>query len=357
MNSKPRLVFDFPNYASNRLTQVRAGKAPKEAYTCYVILEQRGWQPDRSDERWIGKTERIRSKLGIPFEIPTPALLRKWAKADIVIITARLSTTLALTAKLLGKKVIFLDALCENVPRSWVNKIARKAALNLSDKCICLSREQADLWRRTLSIKESKITAINYGIDTNFYRPADCHSDKKSEKYLICVGRDHSRDYVTLEKAIEKIKIRLVIVGLKDQVPDKLKKNANIEIRENISFNELFDLYCNADAAVIPIKKGTNYLSGIRATLEALALSKPVIVSKTVGMKEYFTGHSSVHLVEPGNPEKLSDAILEIQKTLINTTYSNNDSNAENLHYYSAENYADQIEREILELNETRIKQ
>ena len=167
-SKKPRLVFDFVRPPGHRLDEVEQGLAPKESLLGYVQLKERGWPVSTSDDRWHGLLGGIRSNLIRLIEIPSFRMIKQWLNGDIIIIVTRISLSLTLIAKLLNKKVIFLDAMCEDVPSRLWRRIATKQALNLADACICFSTTQAAHWARELGLPETKFTPLNYFIDDKF---------------------------------------------------------------------------------------------------------------------------------------------------------------------------------------------
>ena len=92
-------------------------------------------------------------------------------------------------------------------------------------------------------------------------------------------------------------------------VPRKIRENQRVNIVDGLSYDDLFDLYKQSSAAIIPIKKNTTHMSGIRAAMEAMLLEVPVIVARTEGLAEIFTHGDNVIFYEPGDEKSLTEAI------------------------------------------------
>ena len=229
-------------------------------------------------------------------------MVKTWKKADIVVVTTRISLVLAILAKTLGKKIVFLDAMCEEVPKQPWRRMAIKQALRLSSACICLSPNQAHHWAKQLNVPDDKFTPIHYGIDTEFYKcPTNDSNTQDTKPYILAVGRDPRRDFDTLISAANEIGWELKLVTQPYLISKSASDNPKIQILDGLSYDELFQLYTNAKIVVVPIKQNTTYMSGIRATMEAMLLGCPVIASRVSGMEDYFDDRKEILYVEPEN--------------------------------------------------------
>lgn len=348
LKEKPRLVFDFIRSPTKRFIDVDKGNAPRDSFLGYIQLKERGWPISYSDDRWFGLPGKLRTKIRRFIEIPSFKMIKSWGQADIVIVVTRISLILAITAKLLNKQLIFLDAMCEDIPRKYLRRLTIKLALKLSDTCICLSTKQAKYWANTLQLEKNVFSPIHYGVDPDFYKsPKTIDSIHKNRPYIISVGRDPQRDFSVLIKAIDILDWDLKLVTQSYLVPEEVKNHPRVQIFDGLTYNELFKLYSEAELAIIPIKKGTTHLSGIRATMEAMLLNVPVIASRIPWMTEYFTDGIELILFDPDNHEelayyakKLSEDINLRNKLTINAKSKIQQS-------YSISDYADSLE-EIL---------
>ncbi len=350
ISKKPRLVFDFIRPPAKRLAEVAAGNAPRESLLGYIQLQERGWLVSASDDRWDGLLGRFRQRMHFKLEIPSLQMIKHWSTADIIVTTTRISLVLAIIAKLLGKKIVFLDAMCEEVPKYFWWRWTIKIALHLSDACICLSASQAEHWANKLHIRKKLFSPVFYGVDPDFYiLPSTNLSDKPKSPYLLTVGRDPRRDFSTLVSAIDKLDWDLKLVTQPYLVPEGVKNNPKVQILDGLSYEELFKLYANSTIAVIPVKHGTTFMSGIRATMEAMLLGIPVIASRVSGMQDYFSDGKELIYFEPENSMSLLQAIERITKNkeLKNRLILNAKNKITN--NYSLSKYSDALEH-ILQL-------
>jgi len=241
-------------------------------------------------------------------EIRTLLTVRKY---DVIVAKDRFSTTLTLACKIFNKKIVYIDSLFR-VPRNTVNRFSHWLNLKLSDGVVVYSDMQIKIWSNEFKISVSKFRFIPYTIDYSFYTK-NLLSQSSSEFYILSVGRDIARDYKTLFEAMNGLNVNLKIVSLKYLLEGISIEQPWLEIYEHIPYEKLFELYRNALFIVIPLKEwGVIYPSGIRGLLEAMALEKAVISSKSPVLEEYVGEDSGVVFVDPEDPTALRTKIIEL---------------------------------------------
>ncbi len=302
------VVFDFCRSPTKRLLEVESGDAPKESMLGYYWLGKQGYPVTDSSDRWENSLGSTRSKLAGLLELPSFKMINTWAKADVIVITTRFSIILALIGKLLGKRVVFYDSM-QDLPKSIHRKLLVWGSTMLADKVIGYSQFQTDCWINLFPHLKNKMIAIPYGVDCSFYKSKNTIKKPDNKPFLIAVGRDPSRDFNTLLSVLEEIDWELKLVTMSYLVPRKIRENQRVNIVDGLSYDDLFDLYKQSSAAIIPIKKNTTHMSGIRAAMEAMLLEVPVIVARTEGLAEIFTHGDNVIFYEPGDEKSLTEAI------------------------------------------------
>jgi glycosyltransferase involved in cell wall biosynthesis len=143
---------------------------------------------------------------------------------------------------------------------------------------------------------------IPFGIDTNFFIPLDSNGGN----YVLSFGKI-KRDYDTLIHAWNKLgrNIHLKIIGVSDI--DTLY-NPNIEILPRCSIQELKNEVAGSKFVIIPLPD-LPYANGQTSVLQAMAMGKTVIVSKTQGIKDYIIDGSGAFYVEPYNSNDIVDKV------------------------------------------------
>ncbi len=310
--NKRKVLFLYPFAHSEIVAEVYDGTAPKERLYGMYELRERGWQVSFNDSRFFGLaslTNKYTKRFGV--ECLGWNLMRDIFQNDIVIVKDEFSITLTLFCKLLGKPVIYFDSLFD-IPQRILKKALLKLNIKLASRIICYSDFQKEIWTDGSSEQESKFSVIPFAIDEDFYE-ARKHSDVDLDRpYILAVGRDLGRDYTTLVTAASEFSIRLKLVTLPYLLVGIKKLDNNCDVYQNLSYDELFGLYAGALAAVIPLKKDIQYPSGVRGALEAMSLGKPVIMTKTPVMEEYFKDGTHLLFIEPESPAAMVSAIKRL---------------------------------------------
>ena len=197
-----------------------------------------------------------------------------------------------------------------------IYKILEKKSWKKMDYCICNSKNTRNNIIKYDLANEEKLMVIYPGVDLKRFKPK-----KNSKNYLLVTGR--FKNYKNFELAIKSFKklrikypnFKLIIAGSKDDKEyfKKIKKLSdkvgNINLRTNVSENELIKLYQNCFAYLFT---AINEDFGI-TPIEAMACGKPVIAIDEGGVKETVENNKTGFLVE-SNADCMSNAILKLLK-------------------------------------------
>jgi glycosyltransferase involved in cell wall biosynthesis len=166
-----------------------------------------------------------------------------------------------------------------------------------------------------LGASEEQIHVIPYSIDQAFYSPL--HKIEQQKDLIVSVGEPRTRDYDSLLKAVEGLSCNLKIAAsghwyareknnqIHSRMPD------NVSILRYIPQVDLRKFYARAQLVVIPIHDLV-YSAGATTTLEASAMSKPVIAFRSRGISDYIIDGETGILVEPGNYMAMREAIQSL---------------------------------------------
>ncbi len=299
-----KLLFLFSRLAIPEIKCIRSKEKPSEILYGAIDLMDKGWNVEISDHRHEG----LFGKFKTAFNLVDISTIHSIYSNDCVIVKSKFSLTIALICLIFGKKVIYKDVMYrEPKPWKWITTYLN---FKLASGVICYSPYQARVWEKSFKLKRGAIYSMSYCIDSSFYPKQEYRHDK--ERYVISVGRDTGRDYKCLSRAIEKSGISCKLVTLPYLLEDEVLNNQKIEIFQRIPYDELFSLYSNCLCAVVPLKKGLDYPTGIRGLLEATTLGVPTIASRTPVLEEYFTDGKELIFVDPEDVDQLSDAIKSL---------------------------------------------
>lgn len=200
---------------------------------------------------------------------------------------------------------------------SWISKSKKGRILERVhthfDRIVLMSSSQQEYALRSLHVPERKIALLRWPVDIQYWRPL--HSI--TPDLVSSVGRE-MRDYETLITAVKNTDIRCHIaaggVTLRDK-KDEWKKyigtsnilSPNITVGKK-TYPELRELYARSKFVVIPILP-TDTDNGTTSILEAMAMGKAVICSKTEGQRDVIQDGKTGIFVPLKNPRSMREAI------------------------------------------------
>ena len=132
------------------------------------------------------------------------------------------------------------------------------------------------------------------------------------ESYVFTVGDDPGRDYTTLLAAVEDTQIELI---MRTSLPLSIDPSKHQQVRaitNRLSFEALRDLYAFAAIVVIPLADTLN-ASGVSSVLEAAAMGKAIIVSKSGGIEDFVIPGETCLEVPCCDPTALKSAIQQLR--------------------------------------------
>ncbi|MCL2669741.1 MAG: glycosyltransferase, partial [Syntrophaceae bacterium] len=126
------------------------------------------------------------------------------------------------------------------------------------------------------------------------------------EDYIFSFGRS-DRDYDTLVRAVASLNIQTYI--LSSQYKPRVPLPANVSIlREYISGREMVRWITASRIVVLPLLD-YRISAGQLSMLDAMALARPVIVTKNMATKEYAVDGETVLFYSAGNASELAEKI------------------------------------------------
>jgi glycosyltransferase involved in cell wall biosynthesis len=230
-------------------------------------------------------------KLGLPL-----ALLHKlsFARNDLVLVSTYLSS---------NKKAVFLKPL--------------RAHTHLA-AIINYSSVQMGIAERRLRVPNYKLYHAMQSVDHRFWKPApSANSD------MICsVGWFEYRDYETLFSATRDLGVRVeVAVGktfraagssdfdveraFRHPIPD------NVVVHDQLTPRDLRDLYARSRLVVVPVQD-VDFDVGATTLGEAMAMAKPVVLTRTRGHADFVTDRLHGLFVPPHDAEAMRSAIEHV---------------------------------------------
>jgi glycosyltransferase involved in cell wall biosynthesis len=173
---------------------------------------------------------------------------------------------------------------------------------------ICVSQAQAEFAVQSMNFPYSKVDFLYDKVDHHFFRP----DNNRAGDYILAIGQEQ-RDYKILVDAIEGTDIQLVIVASSpwSQFNLEITERPNVSLVSNVPYPELRDLYNHAELIVLPLFEN-NYGAGLNTMLEAMAMAKPLIITKTSGIANYIKHAETGLFTSPGNSAEMRDIISRL---------------------------------------------
>lgn len=276
------MTVDLLDYAAASADTSRGVRLAKKAGGLDAALAWMGWLRRREYQTIFTNGENV----GIPL-----ALLLGGASSPPrhVTIGHRLST---------GKKQLFFSKL--NVQRRM--------------DTIFLYADAQQKWAvNQLGIAQEKLALIPFHADADFYRPLPGAVNPNQ----ICAAGLEWRDYPTLIDAVETmpdLKVKLAAASPWSKHENETAHRTlppNVDARR-YSYAGLRRLYAESAFVVVPLKE-TDFQAGVTTILEAMAMGKAVIATRTTGQTDVIVDGENGLSVAPGDAAGWRAAITRLR--------------------------------------------
>jgi glycosyltransferase involved in cell wall biosynthesis len=162
-----------------------------------------------------------------------------------------------------------------------------------------------------LGIPGPQLHLIPFHADTRFYHPMP---DVRVDERISSAGLE-LRDYPTLIEAVRGLDVDVRLAAAspwskrKNETADRaLPSNVNAR---GYGYRELRDLYASSRFVVVPLYD-TDFQAGVTTILEAMAMGRATIVSRTRGQRDVIQHGVNGIYVPPGDPAALRRAIVDL---------------------------------------------
>lgn len=220
----------------------------------------------------------------------------------------------ALLCKLLGRKTVNHQMIVHilSAPKKMM-VIDRFGLQKNIDTFFVYSSWQQRFIRERWHIPAGSVVHTPFMVDSHFFSPQQVTPQPPLHpKKMICAVGLEFRDYPTLMAAVTGLDVEVVIAAASpwSKRPDSTKAAAippNITVRK-FSQYELRQLYADSQFVVMPLYN-VNFQAGVTAILEAMAMAKAVICSRTPGQTDVIEEEQTGLYVPPEDPAALRTKI------------------------------------------------
>lgn len=250
-------------------------------------------------------------------------VLREWRrarKADIILSTVdNVGVPLAFLNYfgLLRRPLVYvsiglperIDSLQKNSLKAFYKTLYRRVP-----QFITYGWEEASRLREWLQLPpgSDRVTFLPFGVDPHAFTPTP---DTPAETDVLSIGADMMRDFtLLLTAATELPAVSFRIITSPRHSASFGAVPANVQILTNVPFQEIRHYLARSNTVVLPCRENT-YSSGTTTLLQAMAMAKPVVVTRTGAIRDGYQleNNQNCRLVSPGALDELKQAIVDLQ--------------------------------------------
>lgn len=194
------------------------------------------------------------------------------------------------------KKMVFLDALGlqSDIDTFFVYATWQKLFIQ-------------ERWR----VSPERVVFTPFMVDADFFSP-DQVTPQPRRRPLVCSVGLEARDYPTMLEAVEGLPADFCIAAASpwSKRQDNTRGRsipANVQV-QRFSQYDLRQLYADSSFMVMPLQN-VDFQAGVTAILEAMAMGKAVICSRTPGQTDVVVNGETGIYVPPGDPAALRQVI------------------------------------------------
>ena len=245
------------------------------------------------------------------------ASLRLVNAADVVLSTVDtvgIPLVLLKRAGLVRKPVVYTSiGLPERLLQLRGKRMTRlyRAALGGAAAMLAYSEHEATWLRDWLGPGSPPVIFLPFGVDVEAFRP-DSSNDPRTD--VVSVGADPRRDFeLLLDVASRRPELSFRIVASAERARTLPSLPANVELEVDLSLDDAHARLVDARVVALPVRENS-YSGATTVLLQAMALGKPVVVSRTAAIASGYELEDGINcrLVEPGNVDAFEEAILQM---------------------------------------------
>jgi glycosyltransferase involved in cell wall biosynthesis len=179
-----------------------------------------------------------------------------------------------------------------------------------ADGIVAIDEHEAESLKKMFPKMSKRVQYIQFAVDTDFFKP---QSSTKEHQSIFSPGRDPGRDFKTLFKAVKNMNIPVRITARPWNIK-KLLPFPSFVLHKDLSIHELLVAYTEAAIVVVPLDTTSNINNsmGTSTIVEAMAMGKAIIATRTPAIESYIEDGVNGVLVPAQNVEALAAAIKDL---------------------------------------------
>jgi len=169
------------------------------------------------------------------------------------------------------------------------------------------SRAQLEVLEHALTGSDTRLSFLPFGIDADFFSPAPY----PERPLLVSCGGDRDRDPATLFEALAQVHAARPDVEIVVQSTSQATPPAGVQRVPRMTHSELAALYRRATAVVVATRPNL-HMSGLTVSLESMATARPVVLTATPGVDDYFRDGDTALLATVADAASVADRVLTL---------------------------------------------
>ena len=182
------------------------------------------------------------------------------------------------------------------------------------DRFVVYCSRQREFVLHRWRLQPERVPCIPFMVDADFFDPVTVTPQPGPRPRICSVGLER-RDYPTLLAAVDGLEVDLVVAAAspwskQTDGMSSVRIPSNVTIRRFTQY-ELRQLYADCDLMVMPLQD-VDFQAGVTAILEAMAMGKPVVCSRTSGQTDVIVDGVNGCYVPVGNASALRAQIIHL---------------------------------------------
>jgi glycosyltransferase involved in cell wall biosynthesis len=185
-----------------------------------------------------------------------------------------------------------------------------RSALSGTAAILAYSEHEAQWLRDWLGPVRPQVVFLPFAVDIQAFRPEPSRAARTD---VVSVGADPRRDFELLvEVASRHPELSFRIVASAERARALASLPANVELEIDLSLDEARARLAEARVVALPVRQNS-YSGATTVLLQAMALGKPVVVSRTTAIASGYELEDGLNcrLVEPGDTDAFERALLQ----------------------------------------------
>lgn len=256
--------------------------------------------------------DRVSRRLTGSFEFVQAARGRARRDCDVALCwDERTGVPASLRSRLPGEPTAAMGIIWITEPDLSIGRHGRFLALQALRRAgavWAMSTAQLEVLVGEWGVDSKRVHLLHMGIDVEFW-----HTDRKAEPELVVgAGNDRHRDHLLLIEAMRRLRsrrpsLRVELVSHHPiAVPPELGRRHRF-----LTHPEMREIYGRASVVVLALKPNL-HVSGLSVLLEAMACSRPVVVTDSPGLREYVRDGETGVVVPLGDADALAAGVEEL---------------------------------------------